>query len=354
METKPIKKSRLTPIMDKTKDAQFYLTSARRIRNRDLGRHGKKIILCSRRLQLSFQNPGDIYNTLGMLFFNSNGYSQSAKKLKKATIINPKRADTWEYLGEAQLALGKDEEGFKCLKVAMSMTPSDLLHKTLIKALYERGKVEEIEQIYEEIDKILPAGTHKGYFYYVACLVLEEFGLFSHALIFSRKTLRSFPQQGSFYLQYAKLLKKEGFLQDAIEAFRKAICIEPSYCHFYIHIAMLWYNLGETQKAIDELNAAREFPLLDDSVTFYIVLMRYHLSEGQNEIEKEKDKLIKALKADSNSFYKEFSEELQETQFKLQTQGDEKAKEFMERKIKALTFVLSWIEKYHHQKERAS
>ncbi len=229
----------------------------------------------------------------------------------------------------------------------MSIKPLDFPHKSLIEILYERGKVEEIQQIYEEIEKILSSGTNKGYFYYSACLVSQEFSLFSHALIFSRKSLKFYPHQGTFYLQYAKLLRKEGFLEEAIEAFRTAIYVEPSYSHFYIDIAMLWYNLGKPQKAIDILKNAMKSQGLDDSVLFYIVLMRYHMSEDENEIEKEKDGLIKVLKLGSNKFYAGLSEELKETQLRIQNLTDEKTKEFTERKIKALKFILSWVENYH-------
>jgi len=332
--------------MDKNKDAQFYLNSARRVPNKSIHLHGKRNVLCSRSLLLSLQNPGDIYDIWGMFLVNSNEYSKSEKKLKKAIVINPYKADTWEDLGKAQLALGKDEEGFRCLKIAMSITPSDFLHKALIKALYERGRAEEIPEIYKDLVEIIPTKTHRGNFYYAASLVLQDLKLFSLALSFFRIIINFFPHGASYYLQYGKLLRKEGLLEEAIEAFRKAIGIEPSYYNFNIDIAMLRYNQGKVLDAIEELKAAQKIPLIDNSLIFYIVLMRYHLSEDENEIEKEKDELIRGLELGNNYFYTEFSEELQTAQLKLRTQGDEKAKEFTERKIKALKFILSWVDEY--------
>ncbi len=335
--------------MDKDKEYQFYISCARRVPKASTIKYGKRNVLCSRCLINSPQKAGDIYDIWGMYKLDAQEYSKSINKLKKALAINPSNANTWEDLGKAQLALGNDEEGLRSLKVAMSITPSDFLHKALIKALYERGRADEIPEIYRELTNIIPSGTNRGYFYYAASLVLQDFGLNTFALDFLRIVIFIFPNRANFYLAYGRLLRKEGLLEEAIVAFKEAIAIEESYHNFNIDVAMLRYNQGEVLSAIEELEAAAAETThqIDDSIAFYLVFMRYHLSQDESEIEKEIEQLIRALELGNNVFSQELSEELQVAQLKLENQLDEKTKEFTERKIKALKYILSWVEEYH-------
>jgi len=136
--------------MNKNLDLRIYSEKSYAVQNRSP--QTAKLLL-TRNLKYSSQETQQrIYqNLVNMLFYNKN-CSESIMSLKRLCVISPQDWGNWLNLATSLLVIGKSEQAFSFIKKALILHPNiSNLHLHLMNILEKLGRLNEVEQVYQEI-----------------------------------------------------------------------------------------------------------------------------------------------------------------------------------------------------------
>ncbi len=148
------------------------------------------------------------YYQLGAAYFNTNSFSDAAKTLEGALIIDGSDADAWLLLGKTYQQTGELEKSIECFKKAVNYVPNYSEAYQLMAQSYERlGQTTYAE--------------------YARAMVAYSAGSAQEAVTQLEKVVAEKPDFADAYLGLALAYEKVGMPDKATSAYQKVLGIDP-------------------------------------------------------------------------------------------------------------------------------
>ncbi len=333
--------------MDKTLDEEFYLSKRiKRIQDNPdpLNATYLNKVLFSRAIKLFSDPTADAYRLWANLDSNLNDHPHAIIKLQKALAIDPNSWPIAQDLGESLYSLNKFPQALDFFIKAMGIAPHMiLLHKNFIKTIESLGKLEDLEPQYEDFLELYPENRDNYYFYYAKAEALLELEKYSQSLSSYKKTLEFFPNNATLHFHYAKVLYYEGNLAESLKELQLVVQLDPMNRDALNNIPFLMYNLGSVKQAIIEYENMLNSWFETYCTYFGMILAKYHLEQNKKVAVPYRKKLEYYKRTNLEKLRSVYQKELELTMQRLTGSLDENQRDFFERKLKGVKFVLSLL-----------
>lgn len=204
-------------------------------------------------LKLLDRNPkgyADVFNRLGLIYFEKGLLERAAQYFEKALALNPKYTEASLNLTVTYNELRNFTEAEKVFTRA---------------AKFIRSEPTAMDPFIQ--GKLANAHSKLGDSYY-------ELGRYEEALQEYRKALALRPNFVDILTKIGITLKEKGNLDQAMEAFSKAKEINPKYVPAYVHLGVAYYSKGQREQAVNEWNAAQKIDPANRAVQAYLTLAK--------------------------------------------------------------------------------
>jgi tetratricopeptide (TPR) repeat protein len=155
-----------------------------------------------------------VLNLLGILFMNSNQFSEAAKILERAVQLQPNDAALHSNLGSALAQIGKLPQAIEQMRESVKLNPS-----------------------YED--------THNN-----LGILLASTGAMNEAISEFERAIELRPNRADIHLNLANMLSGKGEPSKAIEHYQTALRLQPQFVPAYANLAKALAVAGRSQDAI--------------------------------------------------------------------------------------------------------
>ena len=303
-------------------------------------------VLQTRLLKLSVSDDDKEYSyaAIGRELFESGQFQKSLAPLKKVLIINPLNEDAQLNLAKALFKLEKEDEAFSAIKKALSLRPESCgLHSFLVEKLEEKDRLADLESVSKEIIEMIDDQKSTPVFYRASGMALLEQDRLPQALVTYRKGTKDDTQLTyENHYDYGCLLYYSGLFEEALVQFEHAKSLNPDSKSTVNYIALLNYCVGRVEKAKEEFEHILQSGLEINTTQANLYLVLAHIDENSEATQQYRDSLKQFITPEGSHIRLRLVEQLELTQGILERDDiDEKTKEFNEKKLKAINFVLS-------------
>ena len=187
-----------------------------------------------------------------LLSFYQNNQFKDAENLALSLIKKfPKHLLSWKILGVVLKNTGRASEALVANKKALVIDPQDAeSYNNMGNTLHELNRLEEAESIYRQGITIKPNFAEV---YSNLGNVLKDFGRLVEAELNYKKAIALKPGYAEAYNNLGAVIKEQGRVEEAVENYEIAITLKPNY-------ALAHGNLGD---------ALREMGRLEEATAFY-------------------------------------------------------------------------------------
>lgn len=192
----------------------------------------------------------DVFNRLGLIYFQKGLYERAAHYFEKALALNPKYTDASLNLVVTYNELRNFAEAERVFSQAAKVVrsePASLDPFIVGKLANEHGKLGD---------------------------AYADLGRYDQALEEYRKAVMLRPNFVDILTKIGTTLREKGDLDQAIEAFAKAKEAGPKYVPAYIHLGITYYTQGRQDLAIQEWKAAQKIDPANRAVQVYLNLAK--------------------------------------------------------------------------------
>jgi len=183
-----------------------------------------------------------------LLFFYQNNQFKDAENLALSiTKKFPKNLFSWKVLGIVFKQTGRLSEALVANKKALVINPQDAeSYNNMGNTLYELGRLEEAESIYNQAIAIKPNFAEA---YNNLANALKDLGRLEQAESIYKKAIALKPNYAEAYNNLGAVIKDQDRLEEAVENYEKAIMLKPDY-------AVAYGNLGDALREMGRLEEA--------------------------------------------------------------------------------------------------
>jgi len=192
----------------------------------------------------------DVFNRLGLIYFQKGLLERAAQYFEKALVINPKYTDAALSLVVTYNELQKFVEAERVFNQAAKVVrsePTSLDPFIQGKLANEHGKL--------------------GDAYY-------NLGRYDQALDEYKKAVKLRPNFVDILTKIGMTLREKGELDQAVEAFSKAKEASSTYVPAYIHLGIAYYTQNRRDLALQEWKAAQKIDPANRAVQVYLNLAK--------------------------------------------------------------------------------
>lgn len=192
----------------------------------------------------------DVFNRLGLIYYQKGLYERAAQYFERALAQNPKYTEaslnlvvTYNELRNFAAA----ERVFNQAAKIVRSEPASLDPFIQGKLANEHGKLGDA---YYELGRYEPA--------------LDEY----------RKAVDLRPNFVDILTKIGITLREKGELDQATQAFTKAKAVNPKYLPAYVHLGITYYTKGQRDLALDEWKTAQKIDPANRAIQVYLTLAK--------------------------------------------------------------------------------
>lgn len=183
-----------------------------------------------------------LYFYLAKAYEKENDLEKCYITIQEGIRLDEFNKELYFYGGEIALKLGKNEDGERLLRRALSLDPEYIEVGLALNKLYlYQEKYEEVLSVVQSFEK---NGIEEPQFYWDEAVALAHLEKYSEALDKYKMAYDFFKNNKEFLIDYGYFLIEEGKKQAAIEVFNNLLKMDPSNVEFEDMLQRLTDDIG--------------------------------------------------------------------------------------------------------------
>lgn len=213
--------------------------------NRNSIEHFKKII----ELKPDF---ADVYNRLGIIYYEFDESENSIKAFKRAIEINSNSSDAYNNLGSVLKNLGQYDEALEYSLKAIELNPTFVAAHNNLGNIY--SELQQFDNAIKSFGRAIKLNPSYSEAYFNLGLVYEEYGNSSDAVISYKKALDINPDLVDALNNLGNVYIELGLKNEAISCYEKALQIKPNFANIHRNLSTIKkFQEGDAQ--IDKIKS---------------------------------------------------------------------------------------------------
>jgi tetratricopeptide (TPR) repeat protein len=205
--------------------------------------------------------------------YTKNDYARAILEFKRSLLLSPSSDNSskaYDYLAQAYLKLGKNDEAIKTYQQAIDASPmDDTFHLSLGDIYYKAGKLKEAQAEYFKAVQL--NSTSPDNHYSLGQTYLTSGRLSEAQAQFTKVTQLAQTSPAGFY-GLGQVFRQSRHYTDALAQLNKAVAMNKTFANAFLELGYTYADMGDMDKAQEQLDTLNKLGASSQSTKLQIYL----------------------------------------------------------------------------------